>query len=302
MQNVFIPLWRNNIGLPTGAGISSVKDLRAIAEKACPMLDFLNSVEAKMHEDMPSYEIDWDQSFFPLIASMVAYAIHQIACAFWNLVSNTAQKEEALREMPYEYREQMPYIVLGQMKTADANGEIDVLKLYGLLEKAEDRYSISRTKLLLMVRMPDTDYSRRLKLERTANWDLVFSMGVVEGKDALLLMSVALELMHAEKNPLCSRVWLNYTGDVDFTPYGFKEPKRGELPLSTGEGEKWVIFHKKSEFNKVQPGIEKWEKSMASNHPIALNTWKLLIQHAPLLKLTEGVSLTDREALEALPQ
>jgi len=55
-----------------GKNLPSVEDLRVVTKGLCPMLDSLRSLTTKINENTPSYEIEWNQGLFPLMASMVA--------------------------------------------------------------------------------------------------------------------------------------------------------------------------------------------------------------------------------------
>jgi hypothetical protein len=162
--------------------------------------------------------------------------------------------------------------------------------------EAEGTQTISNTRLILEIPLSSNAFPHEVLLERTQGNSLVLSLGDITQPEGLLLMRVAIELMESAQHP--ANVWLRYSGDVDLTPYGFIAPtEKDEIPQSQVKGDKWAVFHRKSEMNRVHPVLAQLEPG----HP-GLDTWRKLIQHKSLLQLNEGSFLFTKDVLEVLPQ
>src|SRR6185437_6040170 len=175
--------------------------------------------------------------------SLVAYLVHRIASTFWNLVSGTAGKEKEIQDAFNIWKTQLlPYIVIGYIQNRTP------LQLsYQLIEGPNGDFSVCPTQLNLEISSLDRE-PLSLCVERIEGGGLVTSMGQVTPAQVLLGMRIAVELICASKKAL-GRVWLNFSGDIDLTPYGFRKPTSETIPLSQGNGTQWVVIGK-SEFNR----------------------------------------------------
>lgn len=268
----------------------SLTKLKEETQKQLPKLNFLNSLTTRILQITSLYKNDPSRGLFSNTLLLLARGVNRVASLFWNWASHTDEKAEAVEHALKGYREDLPWFAIGYLTSTSKGGKGEVRLSYILDRDENEGYLICPTRLRLK-----TDSSIRslsLELEKGLDESLIVSIGSIEKEKALFAMRVAVELMNA--SPIYKRVWLKYSGDVDFKPYGFQVPCFETMSTNEGEGEQWVKIDKEG----LKSRNEELSKLISLSSEISSEdsyTWQSLIQRHPLLKLNPNTGFFEND-------
>lgn len=266
---------------------STIGDLTEKIRPMAPLLGQLQSLKNKIDESASSRSSSWASARNRGPCFKVAYAVHWVVASLFNWVAKVSSKKEVIAQKLEECMTNLPWVSLGRLK-----GSGESLRLSRSLEKSGARgcFNVNLTKLRLDIG------ESTMTLENTVDGGLVVSMGQVERSEARRAMRIALELLSAPASNY-QKVWLKYSGDFNFTQYGFQEPGHQALPLSQGSGDKWMVFSKEALQSSFE-AIDHLEPALPILNP---PTWQHLISSKPLLEIKPNTDFFKHYVLRSIP-